>query len=97
MATHQAPLSMGFTRQEYWSGLPFPSPILRIDFVILSEFDHTIYFIFYSEVSSQFVIFLFIYLYANHIIYISSLSGSNWLDTFMVLILLIFLMGIGKF
>ena len=25
---HQAPLSKGFTRQEYWSGLPFPSPIL---------------------------------------------------------------------
>ena len=23
---HQAPLSMGFTRQEYWSGVPFPSP-----------------------------------------------------------------------
>ena len=23
---HQGPLSMGFTRQEYWSGLPFPSP-----------------------------------------------------------------------
>ena len=23
---HQAPLSMGFARQEYWSGLPFPSP-----------------------------------------------------------------------
>ena len=23
---HQAPLSMGFYRQEYWSGLPFPSP-----------------------------------------------------------------------
>ena len=22
---HQAPLSMGFSRQEYWSGLPFPS------------------------------------------------------------------------
>ena len=22
----QAPLSMGFPRQEYWSGLPFPSP-----------------------------------------------------------------------
>ena len=22
--THQAPLSMGFSRQEYWSGLPFP-------------------------------------------------------------------------
>ena len=23
---HQAPLSMGFPRQEYWSGLPCPSP-----------------------------------------------------------------------
>ena len=22
----QAPLSMGFSRQEHWSGLPFPSP-----------------------------------------------------------------------
>ena len=22
----QAPLSMGFSRQEYWTGLPFPSP-----------------------------------------------------------------------
>ena len=27
-AAHQAPLSTGFSRQEYWSGLPFPSPIL---------------------------------------------------------------------
>ena len=24
--THQAPLSMGFSRQEYWSGLPFLLP-----------------------------------------------------------------------
>ena len=24
--TRQAPLSMGFPRQEYWSGLPFPPP-----------------------------------------------------------------------
>ena len=23
---HQAPLAMGFSRREYWSGLPFPSP-----------------------------------------------------------------------
>ena len=26
IVAHQAPLSMGFLRQEYWSGLPFPSP-----------------------------------------------------------------------
>ena len=25
-AARQAPLSMGFPRQEYWSGLPFPPP-----------------------------------------------------------------------
>ena len=25
-AAHQAPLSIGFSRQEYWSRLPFPSP-----------------------------------------------------------------------
>ena len=25
-ATYQAPLSMGFSRQEYWSGVPLPSP-----------------------------------------------------------------------
>ena len=25
-AAHQAPLSMGFPRQEYWSGLPFAPP-----------------------------------------------------------------------
>ena len=27
MAAHQAPLSLGFSRQEYWSGLPFSSPM----------------------------------------------------------------------
>ena len=26
---HQAPLSMGFSRQEYWSGVPLPSPPFR--------------------------------------------------------------------
>ena len=24
---HQAPLSMGYSRPEHWSGLPFPSPV----------------------------------------------------------------------
>ena len=26
-ASHQAPMSLGFSRQEHWSGLPFPSPM----------------------------------------------------------------------
>ena len=29
-AAHQAPRSLGFSRQERWSGLPFPSPICTI-------------------------------------------------------------------
>ena len=32
---HQDPLSMGFSRQEYWSGLPFPS--LTLFLILLSE------------------------------------------------------------
>ena len=28
MAAHQAPSSLGFSRQEYWSGLPLLSPLL---------------------------------------------------------------------
>jgi len=27
MAAHQAPSSLGFSKQEHWSGLPFPSPL----------------------------------------------------------------------
>ena len=27
-AAYQAPLSMGFSRQEYWSGVPLPSPLI---------------------------------------------------------------------
>ena len=30
-AAHQAPLSMGFSRQEYWSGLPLPPPNLLLE------------------------------------------------------------------
>ena len=29
VVAHQAPLSMIFFRQEYWSGLPFPSPLFQ--------------------------------------------------------------------
>ena len=31
-AAYQAPLSMGFSRQEYWSGVPLPSPINGLGF-----------------------------------------------------------------
>ena len=29
-AASQAPLSIGFSRQEHWSGLPFPSPSVNL-------------------------------------------------------------------
>ena len=47
---HQSPLSMGFSRQEYWCGLPFPSPgdlpnseiepvspTMQVDFLLLNH------------------------------------------------------------
>ena len=37
-AAHQAPLSMGFSRQEYWSGVPLPSPLCYIPKANLSHF-----------------------------------------------------------
>ena len=30
-AAHQAPPSMGFSRQEYWSGVPLPSPMYQLN------------------------------------------------------------------
>ena len=36
-AAHQAPPSLGFSRQEHWSGLPFPSPMHAC---MLSRFSH---------------------------------------------------------
>ena len=33
---YQAPLSMGFPRQEYWSGLPLPSPIYSWELLKIS-------------------------------------------------------------
>ena len=36
IVAHQAPLSLGFSRQEYWSGLPVPSPnVTAIGSIIL--------------------------------------------------------------
>jgi len=34
---HQAPLSVEFSRQEYWSGLPFPPPRIYIDYAFLTH------------------------------------------------------------
>ena len=51
-ADHQAPLCMGFSRQEYWSGVPLPSlvdilGISKLKWTGIGEFnsdDHYIYY-----------------------------------------------------
>ena len=49
---YQAPPSMGFSRQEYWSGVPLPSPVIILNVLhflilfylqyILGEFYHVV-------------------------------------------------------
>ena len=41
-AAYQAPLSMGFSRQEYWSGVPLPSPIFSIGICQLTKWNHLV-------------------------------------------------------
>ena len=48
-AAYQAPLSMGFSRQEYWSGVPLPSP---------SSLSRTVVFIVDSDLTSECLIYL---------------------------------------
>ena len=40
-AAYQAPPSMGFSRQEYWSGVPLPSPTKVLTTIILFQFLET--------------------------------------------------------
>ena len=43
-AAYQAPLPMGFSRQEYWSGVPLPSPNLRIQIKLQGTFGNSAVF-----------------------------------------------------
>ena len=40
-AAYQAPLSMGFSRQGYWSGVPLPSPGYSLGLGYLSKLQET--------------------------------------------------------
>ena len=57
-AAHQAPPSMGFPRQEYWSGVPLPSPDGIIErpnlfFYFLKLFNKAFYFVLeYSQLAT---------------------------------------------
>ena len=54
-AAYKAPPSMGFSRQEYWSGLPLPSPVVgNLGMIIIIKVNsklHTIMYFFLSHLS----------------------------------------------
>ena len=52
-ADYQAPPSMGFSRQEYWSGVPFPSPISQ-------SYENIIGTLTFVLVQSTWIMFLYI-------------------------------------
>ena len=72
-AAYQAPPSMGFARQEYWSGLPLPSPLLGLTKITFTIFKF-IFTIFYF-LPFLFLCFLFLIFFINnqllHLVFLS--------------------------
>ena len=60
-AAYQAPPSMGFSRQEYWSGVPLPSPV-----VLLYMYLNFIKMITFSSCSSNYLSLSIYYAFKNH-------------------------------
>ena len=58
-AAYQAPPSMGFSKQEYWSGVPLPSPIL------VNTYWYFIIVLLYIYLISNMTIYYFIYSIVN--------------------------------
>ena len=48
-AAYQAPLPMGFSRQEYWSGVPLPSPCLETRTTIKKNSAHKLCLVLSAE------------------------------------------------
>ena len=51
-AAYQAPLSMGFSSQEYWSGVPLPSPS---EYIVLS---YKYFVVLYIDIDRYYTVFL---------------------------------------
>ena len=69
---YQAPPSMGFSRQEYWSGLPLPSPSSLLD--ILNFPHHTNMFSAHKYVLVMTVTFFFL----TQLLSLSLLKVHSW-------------------
>ena len=44
-ASHQPPLSLGFSRQEYWSGLPWPTPLYSCSWLKIFHYRDVSFFV----------------------------------------------------
>ena len=55
-AAYQALLSMGFSRQEYWSGVPLPSPYIGRDFILIYTKGRHLYIFNLSLVSLTYLV-----------------------------------------
>ena len=84
VVTHQAPLSMGFSRQEYWSGLQFlspgdlphpgrepTSPALQVDSLLLSHQER------WYKWLKWYILFIYLFLNGTFFKYISSEASSK--------------------
>ena len=85
-AAHQASLSLRFSRQRYWSGLPFPSPgalpnpgIKPRSPALQAESSSSIKYLYYSEAGCQIGCFSdFHYKYRNYFLYPLLFLPQNW-------------------
>ena len=57
-AAHQASPSMGFSRQEYWSGMPLTSPDLGTDYPV--EVKSTVYQLKKNQIAHVGILFLYL-------------------------------------
>ena len=108
-AAHQAPLSMGFSRQEYWSGVPLPSPILYVsilifDFLILYSLCHVIVpvscgllLLLHSSLSSFFCSALYVPVSRGLLLSLHSSLSSFFCSALYVLFLAVFCYRLSSF
>ena len=76
MAAYQAPLSMGLSRQEYWSGLPLPSPVFPEPLV--KEIVFSPLYILTFFVKDKVPIGAWIHLWAFHFVPLIYISVFAW-------------------
>ena len=52
-SAYQAPLSMGFSRQEYWSGVPLPSLLMVLEIAFFWNSQKLLHFFFLKSLTSS--------------------------------------------